>query len=414
MVATAPIPNQVESAKHGAAITSGTCGALVMGADYRALGVVRSLGRRGIPVWVINQGGHLVAAASRFVGRRLPWPGGDDHGKIDFLLALCATHKLNGWMLIPTDDYTVGLVSGHHKALGSRYQLTVPPWEQLRWACDKRLMHQLAKNLEVHQPWTVCPSNREELAEIDCPFPVILKPAIRLQPSSLAVPKAWLAEDRKSLLTRYDEASALLSPENLIIQEIVPGGGEAQFSYAALCKDGCSLASLVARRTRQFPRDFGQLSTYVETVDKPEIIEPAERLLAALRFTGLVEVEFKRDPRNGQFKVLDINPRVWGWHTLSRRAGVDFPYLLWLLASGKPVPRLRGRAGERWVHLSADLRMAIEEIVRGRLSLLDYLRSIRGPLESAIFSWDDPLPGLLDLPLFAYGAGKRVLQSVNA
>jgi predicted ATP-grasp superfamily ATP-dependent carboligase len=216
------------------------------------------------------------------------------------------------------------------------------------------------------------------------------------------------------LLTRYDEASALLSPENLIVQEIVPGGGEAQFSYAALCKDGCSLASLVARRTRQFPRDFGQLSTYVETVDEPEIIEPAERLLAALRFTGLVEVEFKRDPRNGQFKVLDINPRVWGWHTLSRRAGVDFPYLLWLLASGKPVPRLRGRAGERWVHLTADLRMAIEEIVRGRLSLLDYLRSIRGPLESAIFSWDDPLPGLLDLPLFAYGAGKRVLQSVNA
>jgi predicted ATP-grasp superfamily ATP-dependent carboligase len=344
----------------------------------------------------------------------LPWPVGDDHGKIDFLLALCATHKLNGWMLVPTDDYTVGLVSGHHKALGSRYQLTVPPWEKLRWACDKRLLHQLAEKLEVHQPWTVCPSNREELAEIDCPFPVILKPAIRLQPSSLAIPKAWLAEDRKSLLARYDEASALLSPENLIIQEIVPGGGETQFSYAALCKDGCSLASLVARRTRQFPRDFGQLSTYVETVDKPEIIEPAERLLAALRFTGLVEVEFKKDPRNGQLKVLDINPRVWGWHTLSRRAGVDFPYLLWLLASGRPVPRLRGRAGERWVHLSADLRMAIEEIVGGRLSLRDYLRSIRGPLESAIFSWDDPLPGLLDLPLFAYGAGKRVLQSVNA
>jgi predicted ATP-grasp superfamily ATP-dependent carboligase len=414
MEATATIPNLAEPAKHDAAVPSGTGGALVMGADYRALGVVRSLGRRGIPVWVINQGGHLIAAASRYASRRLPWPVGDDHGKIDFLLALCATHKLNGWMLVPTDDYTVGLVSGHHKALGSRYQLTVPPWEKLRWACDKRLLHQLAEKLEVHQPWTVCPSNREELAEIDYPFPVILKPAIRLQPSSLAIPKAWLAEDRKSLLARYDEASALLPPENLIIQEIVPGGGETQFSYAALCKDGCSLASLVARRTRQFPRDFGQLSTYVETVDKPEIIEPAERLLAALRFTGLVEVEFKKDPRNGQLKVLDINPRVWGWHTLSRRAGVDFPYLLWLLASGRPVPRLRGRAGERWVHLSADLRMAIEEIVGGRLSLRDYLRSIRGPLESAIFSWDDPLPGLLDLPLFAYGAGKRALQSVNA
>jgi len=381
-----------------------------MGADYRALGVARSLGRRGIPVWIINQGGHLVASASRFVRRRLPWPAADDRTRVDYLLALCATHHLNGWLLVPTDDYTVGLQSNHHRALGSHYQLTVPAWEKLRWACDKWLLYQFAKKLQVHQPWTACPSSREEVAEMDCPFPVILKPALRLRPSNLATPKAWIALDHKSLLRRYDQASALLFPENLIIQEIVPGGGEAQFSYAALCRDGCSLASLVARRTRQFPRDFGQLSTYVETVDAPEVIEPAERLLSALRFTGLAEVEFKKDPRNGEIKVLDINPRVWGWHTLSKRAGVDFPYLLWLLARGEPVPRARGRAGERWVHWTADLRMAIEETLAGRLPLRDYLRSLRGSLESAIFSWDDPLPGILDLPLFAWTTCKRMVS----
>lgn len=403
----------IERSTELATSVCGTVGAVVMGADYRALGVVRSLGRRGIPVWVVKQGGHLVAATSRYASRRVPWPDGSDLEKIEFLLDLNARHGLDGWMLIPTDDYTVGLASGHHERLGSKYRLTVPPWETLRWACDKRRLHQIADKLGIHQPWTTCPLNREHLAAIDCPFPVILKPAVRLQPSNLAIPKAWLAENRDSLLARYDEAGALLPLEHLIVQEIVPGGGEAQFSYAALCKDGCSLASVVARRTRQFPKDFGQLSTYVETVEVPEIIEPAERLLAAIRFTGLAEVEFKRDPRNGQFKVLDINPRVWGWHTLSRRAGVDFPYLLWLLARGEPVPRLRGRAGERWVHLSADLRMAIEEIVAGRLPWRNYLRSIRGPLESALFSWDDPLPGLFDLPLFAYVAGKRLVQSIT-
>jgi D-aspartate ligase len=413
MAATATIPSVIEPSTRDAAIATGPCGALVMGADYRALGVARSLGRRGIPVWVINQGGHLVAAASRYVRRRLPWPAADDRARVEYLLALCATHNLDGWMLVPTDDYTVGLVSKSHASLASKYHLTVPAWEKLQWACDKRLLHQLANRLHVHQPWTLCASNREELAELDCPFPVILKPAVRLQPSSLAIPKAWLVEDRKSLLTRYDEASAVLSPENLIIQEIVPGGGETQFSYAALCKDGRSLAYLVARRTRQFPRDFGQLSTYVETVDAPEVIEPAERLLSEVGFTGLAEVEFKKDPRNGQLKVLDINPRVWGWHSLSRRAGVDFPYLLWLLARGEPVPRVRGRAGERWVHWTADLRMAIEEVAAGRLSLRGYLRSLRGPLESAIFSWEDPIPGILDLPLFAYAAGKRALQSIS-
>ena len=156
--------------------------------------------------------------------------------------------------------------------------------------------------------------------------------------------------------------------------------------------------------------DFGRFSTYVETVDEPQIIEPAVRLLAAIRFTGLIEVEFKRDPRNGQYKVLDVNPRVWGWHTLSRRAGVDFPYLLWLLIRGEPVPDVRGRAGERWMRMPADLPVAIHEILRGRLSLRAYLRSLQGPRESAIFAWDDPLPGFLELPLLACTLGKRILR----
>jgi D-aspartate ligase len=414
LATAATIPNLLEPSTQDAAVTAEARGALVMGADYRALGVIRSLGRRGIPVWVIKQGGHLVAAASRYVARRVPWPRGNDERKIDFLLEFASAHRLQGWMLFPTDDYTVSLISRHHKALARQYRLTVSPWENLRWACDKRLLHQLARRARVHQPWTVWPSTRDELAAIDCPFPVILKPAVRLKPNTLAIPKAWRAEDRESLLARYDEASALVSPENLIVQEIVPGGGEAQFSYAALCRDGSSLASMVARRTRQYPMDFGQFSTYVETVEGQQVTEPAERLLAATRFTGLVEVEFKRDPRNGQFKVFDINPRVWGWHTLSRRAGIDFPHLLWLLCRDEPVPELRGRAGERWMHVTADLRVAVEEILKGRLSLRAYVHSFLGPMESAIFSWDDPMPGFLDLPLFGYAVGKRILQTLNA
>ena len=382
-----------------------------MGADYRALGVVRSLGRRGIPVWVIKQGGHLVAAASRYASRRVPWPAGEDAEKVDFLLDLNIKNGLKDWALIPTDDYTVILASVHHDLLSKQYRVTVPRWEKLRWACDKRLLHELAERLGIHQPWTKCISAEEQLTDVDCPFPVILKPAIRLKPSSLAIPKAWRADDREALLARFKEASSLIPAQNLVIQELVPGGGEAQFSYAALCKDGFPLASVAAKRLRQYPKDFGQFSTFVETISEPQVVEPAERLLAATRFTGLVEVEFKKDPRNGQFKVLDINPRVWGWHSLCARAGVDFSYLLWLFARGEPVPQLRGRAGERWIHTSADLRVAIGEILSGDFSFASYLRSIRGAVESAIFSWDDPVPGLLDLPLFAYSMGKRALES---
>jgi predicted ATP-grasp superfamily ATP-dependent carboligase len=156
--------------------------------------------------------------------------------------------------------------------------------------------------------------------------------------------------------------------------------------------------------------DFGRFSTYVESVDEPQVVEPAVRLLAAMGFDGLVEVEFKQDPRDGKFKVLDVNPRVWGWHTLCWRAGVDFPYLAWLLAKGEPVPEAQGRAGERWIRMGADLPMAIQEILGGRLSLRSYLKSLCSPLEFAMFAWDDPMPGLFGLLQFAATAGRRLLK----
>jgi len=383
-------------------------GAVVTGADYRGLGIVRSLGRRGIPVWVLREDGHFLGAASRYARRSLRWPHGDGFRQVEFLANLAVREGLKGWALFPTTDELVMLLARYHKSLAAHYRLTIPPWDALQWICDKRLLYRLAEDRGVNQPLSFFPRDRDELASLQCQFPVILKPALRLGINCFTKDKAWPAGDRASLLARYDEACALVGPDMVMVQEIVPGWGEAQFSYAALCRNGRPAASIVARRIRQFPMDFGRFSTYVETVDEPRLVEPAVRLLEAVGFTGIVEVEFKRDPRDGQYKVLDVNPRVWGWHTLGQRAGVDFPHLLWLLVRGEPLPETCGRAGERWMRLSADLPMAICEILKGRLSVWDYLRSLRAPIESAIFAWDDPLPGLLELPSLANLLGKRV------
>ncbi|HEY4816482.1 MAG TPA: ATP-grasp domain-containing protein [Candidatus Acidoferrum sp.] len=404
-VAQATVPVPVSVPKYNTNV-----GALVMAADYRGLGVVRSLGRRGIPVWVLKQGGHLVASTSRYVRRNVPWPAADDGKEIDLLLDLAKKHGLKDWLLFPTDDHAVGLISRHHDVLASQYRISVLPWDQLQYLCDKRLLHQTAHELGIPQPRTAWPRTKEELRELDCPFPAILKPATRLRRNNLAVPKAWRVMDRASLLALYDEASALVGPGNLMVQEIIPGVGEGQISYATVCSDGYPLASIVAREKRQYPRDFGQFSTFVESVEEPKVIHSAVRLLTSLRFTGLVEIEFKQDPRDGEFKLLDVNPRVWGWHTLCRRAGVDFPHLLWLLMHGQTFPVVHGRSGVRWMHTTADVPVALQEILKGRLSLRSYLRSLQHPRESALFAWDDPAPGLLDLPLFACALGKRMLQ----
>jgi D-aspartate ligase len=384
----------------------GTSGALVLGSDYKALGIVRSLGRHGVPVWVVRDE-HRLANWSRYSERSFPWPANGEAERVEFLVDLARRHALDGWALFPTDDETAALLARNREALSDLYRLTVPGWEVLRWAYDKRLTYRLASDVGVDRPRTEYPRDRDDVLHFQGGFPAILKPAIRAEFNRFTASKAWRADDDRSLVAQYDEACGLVDPSLIMIQEVIPGTGDRQLSYAALCRDGVPLASLVARRTRQWPMDFGRASTYVETIDAPDVEAQARRLLAALRFNGIVEVEFKRDPRDDRLKLLDINARVWGWHTLGKRAGVDFPYLLWQSMGGAVVGELRGRTGVRWVRALTDVPVSIGEIRAGRLSVLDYLSSLRGPIEFAILALDDPVPAMLELPAALYLGWRR-------
>jgi D-aspartate ligase len=387
-----------------------TIGALVMDADYRGLAVVRSLGRRGIPVWVLKHGDQLLATLSRYNRRTVDWPSPDGEENVNFLLRLAERENIRDWLLFPTGDEGAALVARNHQKLGEYFQLTTPPWDVLQWVYDKRLTYQLAGKIGVDHPWTLYPASREEVEAVKCDYPVILKPAYRNSFNRFTASKAWRADSREQLLALYDEAYTLVDPGALMIQEIISGGGESQFSYTALCQGGQPLASLTAKRIRQIPMDFGRASTFVETIEDTVTSTTAIRLLQELRYTGIVEVEFKRDPRDDKLKLLDINPRVWGWHSLCGSAGVDYPYLQWLLTLGQPIPRTKAAVGLRWVRMSTDAPSAFREILRGRLSLREYLRSIRSPLSTAIYAPDDPLPGVLEIPLLAYMLGKRAIS----
>lgn len=186
-----------------------------------------------------------------------------------------------------------------------------------------------------------------------------------------------------------------------MIQEYIPGGGEAHFSYAAVWDRGRPVASLVARHTRQYPMDFGSASTFVETIEHREIEAQAFRFLADLRYCGIAELEFKFDFRDGRTKLLDVNPRSWTWIALGAAAGVDFPWIVWQLALGESIPRLHGKAGYAWTHASRDLLPAGRSILDGTLSLAGHARSLLGPLTFAAFAADDPWPAVADLPVMA-------------
>jgi D-aspartate ligase len=379
-----------------------TTGALVIGGILNGLSIARSLGRRGVPVWVTTPPNIKLASCSRYTLRTLHWPEEDCEAQVAYLLELAERYQLDQWVLFPTSDESAALLSKFHAELSRRFRVSTPNWNVLRWAYDKRLTYRLAAEERVDYPSTILPGTEADLEGVSFPFPAVLKPATHASINRFTTEKAWPAANREELLARYREARDLIPPDLILVQERIPGGGEAQFSYAALCCDGQPIASLTARRTRQYPIDFGYSSSFVETLDVPEIVAPSRRLLAAIRYTGLVEVEYKRDARDGRYKLLDINPRLWTWSPLGGRAGVDFPYFLWQMRLGRPVPEQTGRTGVRWIRMSTDVPAAIHEMLRGRMSLGTYLRSLRGPVKFALMAADDPLPGLLDLPLFAY------------
>jgi len=397
-------PAGAADAFEGGAHRHGELGALVVGGAHGSLGVVRSLGRRSIPVWFLTHD-HPIARFSRYARSSFKWRGPAENDAVEELLAFGRRHRLNGWVLFPGGDAEAKFFSQNHDRLSKLFRLTTPPWEAVRWAADKRLTYECAARLGIGYPVSYYPADRKAAAELPCRFPMILKPANREKTNPFTLAKAWRVDDRKTLLNRFDEAMGY-GQDAIIVQEMIPGNGSAQFSYAAVCERGVPVASLVARRARQYPIDFGFTSTFVTSIEQTEIEDIACRFLRAIEYSGMAELEFKYDVRDACFKILDFNARTWAWQSLGRRAGVDFAHVMWRISMGEHVERIRGRAGVSWVHFSRDVVAAWQEMRTGSLSLGDYLRSLRMPLEFAIFAKDDPLPGLVDLPLMA----KRVLR----
>ena len=374
------------------------CGAVVLGGSHGALAVARSLGRHHVPVWFASDD-NMLARLSRFVRTGLSWPGPNAAGAVNFLLELGRRHSLRGWVLIPCADEEARLISQNHAALSQMFRLRTLPWEMMRWAYDKHRMNERAATLGLDLPRSFSAGSRGDLLNADLRFPVILKPAVKHAGNAFTLAKAWRADDRAALLALYDDAAALVGAHAVVVQELIPGRGAAQFSYAALWDCGRPVASLTARRLRQYPIDFGYTSTFVETIANADVELAACRFLESLGYDGLVEVEFKHDARDGRLKLLDVNARVWTWIALGGRAGVDFPHLFWRLAMGDTLPSVRGTPGVGWMHASRDIVAGCQEMAAGHLAPRDYLSSWRGRLQFAAFAADDPLPGVLDVPL---------------
>ncbi len=376
-------------------------GALLIGGAHGSLAVARSLGRHSIPIFFITDD-HQIAKFSRYTTKSATWAGPDRAAAADELLALARRHHLEGWVLIPGGDADVRMIAQNHGKLASVFRVTTQDWQTIQWALDKHLTYQRAASLGLDHPRTEYPRNRLEVARLECRFPIILKPTTRCVANAFTLAKAWQVDDRATLLSRYDQAVALVGEQGVMLQEMIPGDGSTQYSYAAVWDRGQPMASMVARRMRQYPITIGYTSTMVQSIECKEVEEAGIRFLRSLDYSGIAEVEFKYDARDARYKILDVNARHWTWNALGGVSGVDFPYILWRIAMGETVAPVRGRAGTTWVHFARDLVAACQEMAAGRISPSQYVGSLHRPLVFAAFAADDPLPGLIDLPLLVW------------
>lgn len=382
-------------------------GGVVLGGDYQGLGIVRSLGRHAIPTCVIDDE-YSIARHSRYatIGIRVP-DLRDEDVLVKTLFDLGERFGLREWVLFPTRDEQVAALSRHRDELAGFYRVPVPCWDTAQWMCDKRNTYHMANRLGISFPKTHFPKTAADLDHLPFAFPVVVKPAIKEHFFYVTKAKAWRADDPRQLRELFARACEIAGPGEIMIQDLIPGNGKHQFGYCALFKEGHAIGSMVSRRSRQHPHQFGRASTFVETIDLPALESLSERFLRETNYYGLVEVEYKLDPRDGQFKLLDVNARTWGYHTLGKCAGVDFPYLLYLDQIGHPVEPRRGVPGLAWVRLLTDIPTGIADIFGGRTKLNDYIRSIRNSHIEAVFNREDPIPGLLECALLPYLYMKR-------
>ncbi len=372
--------------------------AVVLGADSNALGFFRSLGRKGIPVLGLENQWH-PGMLSRFCHPILsPDPVLREDDALRFLQEL--GHAIGGRsVLLPTTDAFVTFVANHRSELQDTYEFNVS--DVVHSLTDKGQQYRLAAGLGIPTPRTAFPGEQdvEEIAA-DMEYPCILKPCqshLWLRFVGTHSTKSWgkaiEVHSGSELVQTYREVSRSGLP--FMVQETIPGRDDQLFGlFTYLDRTSQPLAVLTKRKLRQSPRGYGVGSIHV-SVRVPEVAELGLRLLQGLKFSGLAGVEFKRDARDGKFKLIEINPRSIAITQQAVVCGVDIPFVAYRDCLGERVePNSSFREGVKWINVPKDLASFPEYHRAEGLDLITYVQSWRGPRCFAYFVWDDPLPGL--------------------
>jgi len=369
--------------------------AIVLHVAYACgIGIIRDLGRHGVPVLGLDVNPRAIGLSSRYAaGKVCPDPLQDEAGFLAFLEDLGRQLPRKA-VLFPTHDEFIWPLSRHAQRLGHWFIIPFSPWETMQRLHDKRAQLEAAQRVGVGIPKTVfidvSADLERSIAEIA--FPAIFKPVeslafkVRFQKHVLEIQSA---EELTKAYSKVDDCGTLM------LQEIVPGGDEELWTLGSYL-DAASrpLAMFTGHKLRQHPRRFGYCRFAVSSWDA-DLADAGLRLLQELRYHGVSQVEFKRDTRDGTFRLMEINARHWMWHSLAAACGVNLSLAAYRDAIGQPFIAPRQQDGRKWSVAMKDFSDSIREVHRHELGVVEWLGSYRGLRVDGVLSFSDPLPGVI-------------------
>ena len=330
------------------------------------LSAIRSLGRAGVRVFAVDHRSSALGFRSRFATNVVaPSPLADEDG---FVAAL---RELGPGVVFATHDEGLEAIARHRDEL----ELACPFPRDLARIQRKRVQLEAARDT----PETRFPASAAEAvaAAEELDYPVLLKPSEPVGFRQRYGRQAVVCRSPREV----EEAFAQTEPWEPMVQELIPGGDDELYSLGAYLSESLEpLGLFCGRKLVQTPPGIGT-ARLAEAVWVQEVVDSGLELMRRLGCNGLAQVEFKRDPRDGRFKLMEINPRLWQWHSLARACGVDLPLIAYRdLTGGRVEPvRMDGRP-RTWA-------LALMPGERPRLP--------RPPFVEPTFAWDDPKPGLV-------------------
>ena len=385
-------------------------GAVVIGGYSNGVSALRGLAREGVRTAVILTADHDIAQHSRYAheAHRVHYLNRRPDALIDLLEA--QRERWRGWALLPTNDYALAALAQHRDQLSRTYRVTVPEAEITRRVLDKAVTYRFAREVGVDVPTSYGPASRETAARLDLVFPLVVKPLQSARFWEVFGKKLLVVRDRAELIAAVDRVEESRMAADVL--DLVPGADDQVYNYTVyLDRWGQPAAELAVRKLRKAPRFFG-VGRAATPAQLPHLRERTIALLQRIGWQGIASVEYKLDPRDGRYRLMEINGRCPLINALPTRCGVNYPLLAWRehVLREKVSATPNGWSGT-WTHMHADLLYtAIEE--RGPdWSWLAFIRSYTGPWVDAVWSTKDPVPFLAQCAGTLRKAGHGVRDS---